>query len=86
MEVTAYILIETRVGKAAEVIAELMKLKAIKAAHFVAGPYDVIAVAELADLIELNSLISSNIHSIQGINKTVSCLVMDNPSIMETTM
>ena len=53
--VQAYILIQTEVGKAAEVAAALAELPGVTHAEDVTGPYDVIVRAEAADMDELTS-------------------------------
>ena len=84
MEVIAYILIEAQVGRSDDVIGELRMLGGIKSAHFVTGQYDVIAIVHVPTLADLNPLIS-RIQHIMGINKTVTCLVIDSPSVMDTS-
>ena len=84
MEVITYVLIEAEVGRSDDVIAELRTLEGIKSAHFVTGQYDVIAIAQAPTLADLNPLISK-IQHIEGINKTVTCLVIDSSSVMDTS-
>ncbi len=74
MTTRAYILIETIVGRTAEVAAALDAMPAMKRVDTVTGPYDVIAIAEAEDLPSLGNLISDEMHQIMGIVKTVSCL------------
>ena len=74
MVTRAYILIETVVGRTSEVAAALDAMPAMKRVDTVTGPYDVIAIAEAADLPALGDLISDEMHKITGIVKTVSCL------------
>jgi DNA-binding Lrp family transcriptional regulator len=53
MVVQAYILIQTDVGKAAEVAAEIADVKGVTLAEDVTGPYDVIVRAEARNVDEL---------------------------------
>ena len=46
MAVTAYVLIQTEVGKAAQVAHEVEKIDGVVSAEDVTGPYDVIVKAE----------------------------------------
>ena len=46
MAVSAYILIQTEVGKAAQVASEVGAIDGVVSAEDVTGPYDVIARAE----------------------------------------
>jgi DNA-binding Lrp family transcriptional regulator len=48
--VTAYILIQTEVGKAAQVAKDIVEIKGVQLAEDVTGPYDVIARAEAPNL------------------------------------
>jgi hypothetical protein len=55
--VTAYILIQTEVGKAAQVAKDIVEIKGVQQAEDVTGPYDVIARAEARNLDELGKLV-----------------------------
>ena len=74
MATRAYILIETAVGKTSEVADALKEIPMMKAVDTVTGPFDIIAVAEAADLPSIGDLISDGMHSVPGIVKTVTCL------------
>ena len=74
MATRAYILIETAVGKTNEVSDALKDIPMMKAVDTVTGPFDIIAVAEAADLPSIGDLISDGMHNIPGIVKTVTCL------------
>ena len=51
--VTAYILIQTEVGKAAKVAKDILDITGVQQAQAVTGPYDVIARAEARNIDEL---------------------------------
>ena len=74
--VHAYILIQTEVGKAAEVAAAIGTLEGITEAEGVTGPYDVIVRAEAQNLDELGKLVVAKVQSVSGITRTVSCTVV----------
>ncbi|MBM3959436.1 MAG: Lrp/AsnC family transcriptional regulator [SAR202 cluster bacterium] len=76
MPTRAYILIETAIGKNAEVSQALMKLPQMQSVDTVTGPYDIIAIAETGDLPAIGNLISNQMHRVPGIVKTVSCLAV----------
>lgn len=76
MSAKAFILIETAVGKTKEVVSVLEKMKGLKSVDTVTGPYDVIAVIEGENLNDIGDLITGQIHSIDGISRTVTCLVV----------
>ncbi|HEY77981.1 MAG TPA: Lrp/AsnC family transcriptional regulator [Dehalococcoidia bacterium] len=76
MATKAFILIETVVGKNREVVSAIQRLKGIKSADSVAGPYDVIAVIEADNITEIGDTITSELHTIDGVSRTVTCLVV----------
>jgi AsnC-like helix-turn-helix protein len=51
--VTAYILVQTEVGKAARVAEEIVQIQGVQQAEDVTGPYDVIVRAEARNIDEL---------------------------------
>lgn len=72
----AFILIETAVGKTKAVCSALQKLDEIKSVDAVTGPYDVIITIEGEDLNVIGRLVTSKIHVISGILRTVTCLCL----------
>jgi DNA-binding Lrp family transcriptional regulator len=74
--VQAYILIQTEVGKAAEVARTIATLEGVALAEDVTGPYDVIVRAEARDVDELGKLVVANIQSVSGITRTLTCPVV----------
>ena len=51
--VTAYILVQTEVGKAAQVAKEILEIEGVQQAEDVVGPYDVIVRAQARTIDEL---------------------------------
>ncbi len=76
METKAFILIETAVGKSRDVASELRNLNDVRSVDPVTGPYDIIAVVSAADLNAVGDLVSSRVHTIDGIVRTVTCLAV----------
>ena len=76
MVVQAYILIQTDVGKAAEVAREIAQVKGVTLAEDVTGPYDVIVRAEAKNVDELGKLVVSKVQSLDGITRTLTCPVV----------
>ena len=74
--VNAYILIQTEVGKAAQVAKEVSAIKGVAAAEDVTGPYDVIARAEAETVDELGKMVVSRVQMIDGITRTLTCPVV----------
>lgn len=77
MGARAYVLIETSVGKTRDVALALRKVDGVKEVDGVTGPYDVIAVVEGADLTAVGNLVTTEIHPVGGIERTVTCLAVD---------
>jgi DNA-binding Lrp family transcriptional regulator len=74
--VHAYILIQTEVGKAAQVAKEVAKIKGVKSAEDVTGPYDVIVRAEARTVDDLGKLVVAKIQGVEGITRTLTCPVV----------
>ena len=75
--VQAYILIQTEVGKAAQVAKEIAEIKGVQQAEDVTGPYDVIVRAEANDVDELGRLVVARVQSVDGITRTLTCPVVN---------
>lgn len=74
MPTKAFVLIETSVGKTNDVVTAISKVKGIRSVDAVTGPYDVIAIVEASDLNTVGDLVTSKVHTIPGIARTVTCL------------
>ena len=64
--VTAYILIQTEVGKAARVARDIVEIKGVQQAEDVTGPYDVIVRAEARSIDELGRLVVARVQAVDG--------------------
>jgi DNA-binding Lrp family transcriptional regulator len=74
--VHAYILIQTEVGKAAAVAAEISGIPGVTTAEDVTGPYDVIVRAEADTVDQLGQLVVARIQNVEGITRTLTCPVV----------
>ena len=74
--VEAYVLIQTEVGKAAQVATEVDKIDGVTAAHAVTGPYDAVVHASAEDVDSLGKLVVAKIQAIEGITRTLTCPVV----------
>jgi DNA-binding Lrp family transcriptional regulator len=74
--VSAYILIQTEVGKAAAVAEEIAGLTGVTTAEDVTGPYDVIVRAEAETMDDLGKLVVANVQAVSGITRTLTCPVV----------
>jgi len=80
MPTKAYILIETAVGESNSVVDALRLISGMHSLDPVTGPYDIIATIEAPDLNAVGDIITSDIHTISGIIRTVTCLSL-SPSV-----
>ena len=76
MSVSAYILIQTEVGKASAVVEACRTLQGVVQADDVTGPYDVILKAEAASIDELGRMVVSQVQLVDGITRTLTCPVV----------
>ena len=74
--VSAYILVQTEVGKAGQVTELIRAIDGVAMVDGVTGPYDVIARAEAADLDGLAKSIVMPMQEIEGITRTLTCPVL----------
>jgi DNA-binding Lrp family transcriptional regulator len=76
MVVQAYILVQTDVGKAADVARAIAAIAGVVRAEDVTGPYDVIVRAEAPSVDDLGRLVLAEIQGVAGIARTVTCPVV----------
>jgi DNA-binding Lrp family transcriptional regulator len=77
MSISAYVLIQTEVGKAADVATKISAIGGVISAEDVTGPYDVIARTEAGSVDDLGRMVVSQIQRIEGITRTVTCPVVN---------
>ena len=71
MATRAFVLIETSVGRTKDVVNALGRVSAVISVDAVTGPYDVIAVVEASDLNAVGDVVTSRVHTVAGIVRTV---------------
>jgi DNA-binding Lrp family transcriptional regulator len=74
--VHAYVLIQTDVGKAAQVAQQVSGIAGVLVADGVTGPYDVIARTEAPSVNDLGRMVVQDIGRIEGITRTITCPVV----------
>jgi DNA-binding Lrp family transcriptional regulator len=74
--VQAYILIQTEVGRSAQVAQTISALEGVSLAEDVTGPYDVIARVEAGSVDDLGKLVIARIQDVDGITRTLTCTVV----------
>lgn len=72
MAVKAYILVVTDPGATKRVYEALVAVPGVTEIHEVMGPYDIIAEIEVANLVDVPPILSSQIRIIPGIQSTTS--------------
>lgn len=77
MAVKAYVLIQTEVGRSAQVSAEVARLDGVISALDVTGPYDVIVQVEADTMDELGQMVVSRMQLTQGITRTLTCPIVN---------
>jgi DNA-binding Lrp family transcriptional regulator len=77
MAVSAFVLIQTEVGKAASVAEQVGAIDGVVSAEDVTGPYDVIVRAEANSMDELGKMVVSKVQLIDGITRTLTCPVVN---------
>jgi DNA-binding Lrp family transcriptional regulator len=73
---SAYVLIQTEVGKVAHVAHALSDLDGVQMAEDITGPYDVIAKIQAPGLDQLGRLVASGIQVVDGVTRTLTCMVI----------
>lgn len=74
----AYILVTARSSKVKEARNELARLPAVKSAHAVTGPFDIILLVEEAGIKEIGQVVVEEIQQIEGVERTLTCLVVED--------
>jgi DNA-binding Lrp family transcriptional regulator len=74
--VQAYILIQTEVGRASGIAAEIARIAGVTMAEDVTGPYDVIARIEAPTVDALGQIVVAKIQDVKGITRTLTCTVV----------
>jgi DNA-binding Lrp family transcriptional regulator len=77
MAISAYVLIQTEVGKAVNVAQSVRKISGVTSADDVTGPYDVIVRTEAESLDDLGKMVVSQIQAVEGITRTFTCPVVN---------
>ncbi len=75
--VHAYILIQTEVGKDAQVATTISEIAGVTKAEDVTGPYDVIVRAEAESVDALGRPVVARVQSLDGITRTLTCPVVN---------
>lgn len=77
MNICAYALVRISPNKIKDVVEQISDIHGVKQVHPVTGPYDGIVFIEAADMKELGKVILADIHGLDGVIDTTTCLVVD---------
>ncbi len=72
--VRAYVLIEMAAGHSTNLVNLLKGRSDVVDVDRVTGPYDVIALLEAADLAQINEVVTTEIHHLEGVVRTITCV------------
>jgi DNA-binding Lrp family transcriptional regulator len=73
---SAYVLIQTEVGKAGQVAQAIGGIDGVQRAEDVVGPYDVIAWVQAPGMDELGRLVVARIQTVDGVTRTLTCTMI----------
>jgi len=76
MAAGSYVLINISGPQTKSAVNKIKRIKGVKSAHIVAGPYDLIAYVEGKTEKEIGELVISKIRGTQGVTSTVTCFVV----------
>lgn len=79
MATRAYLLLETAVGRTREVATQLRSVEGMKAVDVVTGPYDIITLMEAEDINSIGDIVTSKVHIIPGVVRSVTCVAVGSP-------
>lgn len=74
----AYILVTARSSKVKEARDQLEKIPAVKSAHAVTGPFDIILLVEEAGIKEIGQVVVEEIQKVEGVERTLTCLAVED--------
>ncbi len=74
MPTRAFILIETQVGRANQVVQALRSLPGVLSADVVTGTFDVIALIEVDSMGAMAELVTGQMQGIRGGMRTITCV------------
>ncbi len=75
--VEAYIFINTSPGTLDNAAKQIYSLEGVHSVEAITGPYDAIVKAEANSNDELGQLVVSSIQKVNGVEKTLTCLVVE---------
>jgi DNA-binding Lrp family transcriptional regulator len=74
LSIKAFVLIVVDPAKTLDVYTKLSNVDGISEVYQVMGPYDIVAVVDVANLSDVPAVISRHIRSVDGIESTTTCV------------
>ena len=74
MTSTAFVLIVVDPVLTTQVFDELQDTEGVREVYQVMGPYDIVAVIEVASFVEVTPLVSKEIRGLEGVVDTTTCV------------
>ena len=75
--VSAYVMIKARLGMQGDAYTKILKIKGVKFASIVSGPYDLVVFVENSDLSTLGKTVISKIQNLKCIRDTMTSIVIE---------
>ena len=76
MAASSYVLINLSGPQTKSAVDKIKRIKGVKSAHIIAGPYDLVAFVEGNNEKEIGDLVISKIRKTTGVTNTVTCFVV----------
>ncbi len=76
MAVKGYVLMNLAARQSKSAITKLVSADMVRWAEAITGPYDVIAAVEAENMETLGRLVTEQIQSIEGVERTLTCIVI----------
>jgi DNA-binding Lrp family transcriptional regulator len=76
MSLKAYIFINLSTRKVKESLSKIKATKGVGTAEAVTGPYDIVATIEAENIDEIGEIVTEEILSIEGIERTLTSIVL----------
>ena len=77
MSVSAYVLIQIEMGRAADVAERVREIDGVDSADIATGPYDIITRASAETMDDLGRMVVGQIEMIDGITRTLTCPIIN---------
>ena len=85
IKLVSNVLIQPAPGTTKTAAKAIAKIKGVKMAHAITGPFDVIAFVEVPDLTTLSDLILAKIQNTEGVQKTQTAIVV-TPDVLRPSL